>query len=313
MRAHVDRISIMEFSSRQLRAFQLVAQHRSFTRAAEALFITTSGLSVLIRELETQLGFRLFDRTTHRVVTTARGTELLAATQPHLQALDAAISRIGHTAEGTGRELSVGTTPLIAANILPHAIREFRTHRPDLRIRLFDAHLSTILKRLEAGKLDIGLGIFKSRPGIRRTPFFRFSLVLIRASRNGAIHPAATAWSELNGQTLISMTRSYPHQQLIDEHLSKTGVRRQSDVVVNFMDTQIALVEADEGVAIVPSFGLPACSNRRVVVTQLIDPVVHLEFYQISNRGRKLPPGADEFSAFLKNYIARWAGRTGVL
>lgn len=303
----------MEFSSRQLRAFQLVAQHRSFTRAAEALFITTSGLSVLIRELETQLGFRLFDRTTRHVVTTAHGNELLAATQPHLQALDAAMSRIGQTAEGAGQELSVGTTPLIAANILPHAIREFRSQRPDLRIRLFDAHLSTILKRVEAGKLDIGLGIFKSRPGIRRTPFFRFSLVLIRADKDGAIHPASTAWSELNGQTLISMTRSYPHQQLIDEHLAKTGVRWRRGVVVNFMDTQIALVEAAEGIAIIPSFGLPACSNRRVVMSQLINPVVNLEFYQISNRGKKLPPGADEFTAFLKAYIARWAGRTGVL
>src|SRR6266436_2412628 len=56
----------MEFTSRQLRAFQLVAQHRSFARAAEALFNTPSGLSVLIRELESHLGFRLFDRTTRR-------------------------------------------------------------------------------------------------------------------------------------------------------------------------------------------------------------------------------------------------------
>jgi LysR family carnitine catabolism transcriptional activator len=303
----------MEFSSRQLRAFQLVAQHRSFTRAAEALFITTSGLSVLIRELEAQLGFRLFDRTTRHVVTTAHGNELLAATQPHLQALDAAMSRIGQTAEGTGQVLSVGTTPMVAANILPQAIREFRSRRPDLHIRLFDAHLATILKRVEAGKLDMGLGIFKSRPGIRRTPFFRFSLVLIRAHKDGAIHPASTAWSALNGQTLISLTRTYPHQQLIDEHLAKTGVRWQRGVVVNFMDTQIALVEAAEGIAVIPSFGLPACSNRRVVMSQLIDPVVNLEFYQISNRGKKLPPGAEEFTAFLKTYIARWAGRTGVL
>jgi DNA-binding transcriptional LysR family regulator len=246
-------------------------------------------------------------------VTTAHGNELLAATQPHLQALDAAMSRIGQTAQGTRQVLSVGTTPLVAANILPQAIREFRSQRPDLRIRLFDAHLSTILKRVEAGKLDMGLGIFKSRPGIRRTPFFRFSLVLIRADKDGAIHPASTAWSALNGQTLISLTRSYPHQQLIDEHLAKTGVRWQRGVVVNFMDTQIALVEAAEGIAIIPSFGLPACSNRRVVMSQLINPVVNLEFYQISNRGKKLPPGADEFTAFLKNYIARWAGRTGVL
>src|SRR5438128_10841280 len=101
----------MEFTSRQLRAFQLVAQHHNFTRAAEALFITTSGLSVLIRELENQLGFRLFDRTTRHVVTTAYGNELLAATQVHLKALDSAMSRIGRTAKGSRQSLSVGTTP----------------------------------------------------------------------------------------------------------------------------------------------------------------------------------------------------------
>jgi DNA-binding transcriptional LysR family regulator len=303
----------MEFSSRQLRAFQLVAQHRSFTRAAEALFITPSGLSVLIRELENQLGFRLFDRTTRHVVLTANGSELLAVTQPHLQALDAAMSRIGRTAKGSGQSLSVGTTPLVAANILPQAIREFRSQRPDLRIRLFDANHTTILKRVQAGKLDMGLGIFRSVPGVRCTPFFRFSLVVIRADQDGALHPASTSWSALNGQTLISLPPSNPHQQLIDEHLAKTGVRWKRRVVVNFLHTQIGLVEAHEGIAIIPSIGLPACRNRKIAMSQLINPVVNLEFHQITNRGKKLPPGADEFTAFLKTYIARWAGRAGVL
>jgi len=270
-------------------------------------------LSVLIRELENQLGFRLFDRTTRHVVTTAYGNELLAATEPHLQALHAAMSRIGRTANGSGQWLSLGTTPLVAANILPKAIREFRSQRPDLRIRLFDADLATILKRIEAGKLDMGLGIFKSVPGIRRTPFFRFSLVVIRADKDGAIHPTSTAWSALNGQTLVSLPPSYPHQQLIDEHLTKEGVRWQRGNVVNFLETQIALVEAGEGIAIIPSFGLPACRNRRVAMSQLINPAVNLEFHQISLRGKKLPPDADEFTAFLKTYVARWAGCTGVL
>ena len=57
----------MEVSTRQLRAFRLAAQHHSFARAAEALYITPSGLSVLIKELESRVGFRLFDRTTRRV------------------------------------------------------------------------------------------------------------------------------------------------------------------------------------------------------------------------------------------------------
>ena len=56
-----------------------------------------------------------------------------------------------------------------------------------------------------------------------------------------------------------------------------------------------------------------ACRNRKVVMSQLINPVVNLEFHQITNRGKKLPPGADDFTAFLKIYISRWAGRAGVL
>jgi hypothetical protein len=48
-------------------------------------------------------------------------------------------------------------------------------------------------------------------------------------------------------------------------------------------------------------------------MSRLINPKVTLDFYQIRNRGRKLPTVADEFTAFLKGYIARWAGRAGVL
>jgi LysR family carnitine catabolism transcriptional activator len=305
----------MEFTSRQLRAFQLVAQHHSFTRAAEALFITVSGLSVLIRELEKQLGFRLFDRTTRQVVLTEFGNDLLAVTRRALPELDAAMSRIGRTAKVGSRSISVGATPLIAANILPQAIREFRGQQPDLRIELFDADFTTLLDRLEAGKLDMALGIFwfKSVPGFRRTALFRFSLMVIRADKIGAPHRASTTWSALNGQTLISMALINPHQQIINKYLAKTGAICQRGAVVNLLDTQIALVEADEGIAIIPSFGVPVCRNRKVLMSRLINPIVNLEFSQISTRARKLPPGADEFSAFLKTYVARWAGHAGVL
>ena len=96
---------MMNFTSRQFQAFSLVAQHRNF-RAAEALFITPSGLSVLIRELESQLGFRLFDRTTRHVVLTAYGQELLPIAQKSLADADGAVSRIGRTA--TERHGDVG-------------------------------------------------------------------------------------------------------------------------------------------------------------------------------------------------------------
>src|ERR1700743_2500920 len=116
----------MEVSTRQLRAFRLAAQHKSFARAAEALFITPSGLSVLIKELEGRVGFRLFDRTTRRVELTVHGDELLAVIKKNLEELDAAIANIGRNAKEGRRDISLGTTPLVAANILPPAMREFR-------------------------------------------------------------------------------------------------------------------------------------------------------------------------------------------
>lgn len=303
----------MDFTSRQLRAFLLVAQYHSFTRAAEALYITPSGLSVLIRELENQLGFRLFDRTTRQVSLTPYGHELLATTRRNLEELDGAMSRIGQSANDAGQSLSVGAPALVAANVLPQAIKEFRRQRPKVRIQLFDSDLTTLVQRVQAGDLDMAVGSFASAPGIRRVPFFRFSLMLIGPEKHPAVRRASATWSTLNGERLISLRASSPVQQLIDKYLARARVAPRVVMVLNALDTQIAMVEAGEGIAVIPSFGLPACRNRKVVMIRLVNPVATLDFHQIRNRGRKLPPAAEEFTSFLQGYIARWAGRAGVL
>lgn len=303
----------MEVSTRQLRAFRLVAQHRNFTRAAEALYITPSGLSVLIKQLENRVGFRLFDRSTRHVELTSHGRELLAVIQRSLEELDAAIANIGRSAKRSRQAISLGTTPLVAANILPPAMHEFRRQRPDVQIQLFDADLPTLIRMVGAGKLDMSLGIFKTIAGVRREPFFRFSLMVARPARENRPPRATTSWSALNGETLIALSPGHPHQQLIDKQLANAGVKVQIGSVVNLLDVQIALVEAEEGIAIIPSFGMPACRNRKVVVSQLTNPVVRLDFHLISSRAKELPPVAEEFTSFLKSYIATWAGRAGVL
>src|SRR5580658_2363556 len=209
----------MDVSTKQLRAFRLVAQHRNFTRAAEALFVTPSGLSVLIRELESRVGFRLFNRTTRHVELTPYGGELLTVIQRSLEELDAAIANIGRNARRSQRPLLLGTTPLVAANILPPAMREFRKQRPDVRIQLVDADLPALIKMVENGRLDMSLGIFKAMAGVRRDPFFRFSLMVARAAKDNIQPRATTTWSALNGETLISLSSGHPHQELIDKHL----------------------------------------------------------------------------------------------
>jgi len=303
---------MIDFTSRQLRAFLLVAQHHSFSRAAEALFVTPSGLSVLIRELENQLGFRLFDRTTRHVAVTAAGSRFLAVVRRSLGELDSAMTRIGQTARENDT-LSIGAGLLIAANILPPALREFRAQRPDVRVRLIDAAPVAIMEKVRAGTLDIGLGFFETSPGLRRIPFFRFSLMLVRPETGTASARASTTWSALKSEQLILQAPSAPMRQVIDRHLTRAGVDPRAALVVNTLEMLIAMVEAQEGTGIVPSFTLPACRRRNVTMSRLTSPSVPVDLFQVQSRGRKLSPAAEEFTTFLQGYIARWAGRTGVL
>ena len=303
---------MVDYTSRQLRAFLLVAQHQNFTRAAEALFITPSGLSVLIRELEHQLGFRLFDRTTRHVALTAHGSQLLAVARRSLDELDTAMSRIVQTARETGETLSVGAGLVHAANVFPAAIREFRSRRPNVRIQLFDADATSIVERIQAGGLDIGFGFFKGAPGVSRTRFFRFPLMVIHPENGTSPRRGSITWSALKGERLILQAPPAPLRQLIDEHLAQAGVDARSAMQVNRLDTLIAMVEVGEGTGIVSASTLPVCRHRNVVMTRLVNPVVLVDFYQIRNRGRKLSSAAEEFSTFLQGYIARWAGRAGV-
>jgi LysR family transcriptional regulator, carnitine catabolism transcriptional activator len=304
---------MIDFTSRQLKAFLLVAQHRSFTRAAGALFITPSGLSLLIRELENQLGTRLFERTTRQVLLTKPGSQLLVAVERNLHALEHAMSNAGKPAE-TEVTLSFGAPPSWSSGVLAQAIKEFRSRHPALRLHLVDVDAATIQQMVEAGELDMGLGFFfKHLPGIRRIPLFRFSLMVIRPKVASALARVTTNWSALKGERILALQPSLPIRQLVDRHLARAGVVYEPTLVLNYLNTQIAMVEAGMGIAIVPSFALPECQNRKLVMSRLVNPVVPLDFLQIRRGGKKLAPIAEEFTAFLRTYISNWAARSGIL
>src|SRR3989442_9607246 len=147
----------MNISSRQLKAFVLTARHQSFSRAAEQLFITQSGMSVLVRELEGQLGFRLFDRTTRKVALTEFGTKFLPIADRSLLELEAAAAVIGRAASVADRRIAIGATPLIASKLLPSVISDYAAHSPGMKIVLHDGDRSRVVAMALSGEIDVGL------------------------------------------------------------------------------------------------------------------------------------------------------------
>jgi len=298
----------MNVSSRQLKAFVLAARHQSFSRAAEQLFITQPGMSMLMRELEGQLGFRLFDRTTRKVALTQLGSRLLPVAERSLLEFETAASVIGRSATAN-RHLAIGATPLIASRLLPSAIAKYATRTPKLKISLRDGELSSVIAMTLSGQTDIGLGCFIAPvTGVRRVALYRFSLMLIDPpDAPPRRSPRWLPWQEVKDRCLIGLPPDNPIQQLIDRNLQRVGRRAPPDMVLSYLETQIAMVAAGAGSAVVPTFTIPACRAFGVAMHPLTEPAVPLDLCQIIYRGRKLPAEADDFREFFKSYIAEWA------
>jgi LysR family transcriptional regulator, carnitine catabolism transcriptional activator len=295
----------MNITSRQLKAFLLTARYQSFSRAADQLFITQSGMSVLVRELEEQLGFRLFERTTRKVMLTKFGSSFLPVADRSLVELEQAAANIGRSASVEKGVLSIGATPFVAADILAPALAAYALRDAGLHVRLVDADGPRLLEMLQSGEIDVALtAMHHDTPGVRRVPLARFWLVAI-AARNGAHGVSADVrWSELAHERLIAFPPGNPIRELMDEHLGRAGRRAPPDVVCNYLETQIAMVEAGSGVAVVPSFVMHACAKRAIALHALVAPQVAGNVYWLVNRARKLPTGTESFNAFLKDYMS---------
>ena len=170
----------MNLSTRQMRAFLHVARIGNFTRAAEQAHITQAGLSILIREMEKQLGCRLFDRTTRVVSLTPEGRRLLPVVERLMTDLDDVAAELGAAGDAARHTLRIAATPLVSSHLLPQVFSTFRAAHPQVSLRLFDADLRDVEAMVTAGDADVGLGFFfKAAPGLERTPVGRFHLMRV--------------------------------------------------------------------------------------------------------------------------------------
>jgi DNA-binding transcriptional LysR family regulator len=120
---------------RQLRAFLVVAEHRSFSRAAEQLLVSNPWLSETIKDLERQLKLKLFVRTTRSVELTEAGVVFSTMAAQVLDDLDAAIKAAQRTADRDGSTLTLGYTIGAGLEVVPWLLRSFAAQFPGRPLR----------------------------------------------------------------------------------------------------------------------------------------------------------------------------------
>ena len=143
---------------RQLRYFVAVARTRHFGRAAEYLHMAQSPLSQAIRQLESQMGAALFERTTRRVDLTPAGEALLVDAERILAAVTDAQRRVERVGTGHQGVVTIGSTDLMAYRALPRLVRTIARAMPEVALRFVPGLLTAAQEdALVDGRIDLGV------------------------------------------------------------------------------------------------------------------------------------------------------------
>jgi DNA-binding transcriptional LysR family regulator len=146
-----------------LQAFVVVAEERSFTRAAVRLGVSRSAISHSVQALEERLGLRLLARTTRTVAPSEAGERLLAQLRPALEGIAAALTELGRLRENPAGNVRLIAPPMVLATVLGPKLEKFAREFPDVVLDITsedDTRGDLVAGRFDAG---IHLGEFLQR------------------------------------------------------------------------------------------------------------------------------------------------------
>lgn len=142
---------------RQLEYFVAVAEERNFTRAAERVHISQSGVSAQIRQLERELGAELFDRSSRVATLTTAGKAALEHARAALAAAEAVGQAVGEVTDLIRGRLDVGMVIGCTVTPLFDALATFHRAHPGVEISLQEANSDRMVEQVRANTLDIAL------------------------------------------------------------------------------------------------------------------------------------------------------------
>ncbi|MFG5719017.1 MULTISPECIES: LysR substrate-binding domain-containing protein [Streptomyces] len=240
---------------RHLQHFVAVAEDQHFTRAAERLMVSQSGLSASIRALERELRAPLFVRTTRRVTLTEAGRALLVEAErilAQVRAAHEAVAAVQGVLRGT---LALGTEQCIAGVHVARLLAAFRREHPDVEIRLRQAGSGALAEEVAAGRLDLAFAYRTRADGDQLR-----SVSLTSEPMTVLCHPrhrlAATGTllcpEDLAGEVFVDFHPDWGPRRATDTAFAAAGVRRTVALEVNDVHTLLDLVDENLGIAVVP-------------------------------------------------------------
>ena len=237
---------------RHLRYFVCVAEEASVSKAALRVNICQPALSRQIRDLETELGVRLFDRVGRRIRLTAEGEDLLRQSRDVLAHAASFVERARSLVSGMTGVLRVGATPQTMQSVLAGFLPKFQRARPNVDVRLTEDGGVRLYELVERGDLHLALSGILTGGHLERRPLFPIRVLAVTAGPRWKRRTTIEV-TELASEPLLLLSRDFGSRQLFDAACRIAHLQPRVVLESREPHSLIALAEAGQGVAVVPS------------------------------------------------------------
>lgn len=282
---------------RRLNYFVTVAAELHFGRAAEILHIAQPALSQQIRQLETDLGLQLFERTTRRVSLTAAGSALLPHARHLLVTAQGVARAAGELRAGQRGNLRIGFVDSAAYEFVPRFLHRFRQASPLVTLDLHTMSSDEQAAALLAGRIDIGIArVTLDHAPLQATVVDDEPLVAAVPSAHRLADEPSIRLSELRDDEFVGFAREQSptlHARL-RAMLAPHGVSYSPTIEATEYTTILGLVAAGEGVAIVPA-GVQSLRLGGLAFVAISDPEAIVQLVVLTR--------VDEPSAIVANAL----------
>ena len=231
-----------------------IAELGTFTAGAGRVHVTQAAISMQIRQLENELGAKLFIRAPRRVMLTEAGEQLLQRARQILRDHDAAIDEIAELAGAERGRLRIGSaSAMVTTDVLPKLLKEVRKQHARAEVTVASGTSEALVQQILGGELDIA---FVSLPvearGINTERLSQDQLVAVASPRHRLAKQRTISAYTLAGEKLILGERGGNTRRLIDQFFAQAGVTLHVAMELSRQAAIRRMVEEDMGVGIVP-------------------------------------------------------------
>ncbi|HOV87310.1 MAG TPA: selenium metabolism-associated LysR family transcriptional regulator [Syntrophobacteraceae bacterium] len=293
----------------RLEVFCKVVDLQSFTKAAEAVYLTQPTVSEHIRALEEMVGEKLVDRLGREVLPTPAGKILYQYARTMIQVRDEAIQALESYKGNLSGHLSVGASTIPGTYILPEMLGSFKSLFPSIQTTLIISGSSQIISRLLDGSIELGLvGAKWSDRRILSEEIFSDELVLTVYPEHPWAGLGEISLQQLAGEPFIQRERGSGTRIVMEQALSSRGFDPAQLHVIAEMGSTEALrqgIKARIGISILSYQAVAEDADRGTLVTVGIEGLrLFRPFYLVRRKKRHPSPLGTAFVEHLRTQAA---------